>query len=193
VHEGAGSLNPSLSARVELAIKEQPGFGVLRAKLLEHGGTEVVPPFAWSGDQRQYVIIRDPDLSALVDHGYLMTGPVVCRSRDMEPNRCHENIAWLWLQKRKRDALIGTATGYCLSGGLWIQHSWGIRQHSLLETLGEREKYFGIRLEGIDADVFAFKALAEDQTNWPLFNPGFVVRVVAELGRRIAVEAASSL
>src|ERR1035441_10221017 len=189
VKESAVLPKPRLSARVEAAIKELPEFGLLRTKLLEHGGTEVLPPFAWSDDLRQDVIVRDPDLPALVDHGHPMAGPVVCRSRGMEPNRCHENIARLWLQKRKRDALIGIATGYCLSGGLWIQHSWGIRQHSLLETLGEREKYFGIRLEGIDADVFAFKALYRDETNWPLFSVELVMRVCAELGRRTALEA----
>src|ERR1035441_9675331 len=173
VQENARALNPTLLARVQVAIKEQPEFGVLRAKLLEHGGTEVVAPCAWNNDQRKYVIVSDPDLPALVDHGYPMTGPVVCRSRGMEQNRCHENIAWLWLQKRKRDALIGIATGYCLSDDLWVQHSWGIRKESLLETLGERDKYFGIRLDGVDADVFAFKALGREQTNWPLFSAEF--------------------
>jgi hypothetical protein len=180
-------------ARVEIAIKEQPEFGILRAKLLEHGGTEVVPQCRWNSDLRQYVIVPDPDLVALVDHGDLMRGPVVCRSRGMEPNRCHQNIARLWLQRRKRDALVGIATGYCLDDDLWGQHSWGVREDSLLETLGERDKYFGIRLEGIDADVFAFKALSEDQRHWPLFKPELVMRVWAELERRIAVEATSSL
>src|ERR1035438_1334090 len=161
VQEDARALNPTLLARVEAAIKEQPEFGVLRAKLLEHGGTEIVPPCGWNNDLRQYVIVRDPDLPALVDHGYLMTGPVVCRPRGMEPNRCHKNIARLWLQKRRRDALLGIATGYCLSGDRWIQHSWGLRKDSLLETVDRKDKYFGIRLEGIDADVFALNALAE--------------------------------
>jgi hypothetical protein len=64
-----------------------------------------------------------------------------------------------------------------------------MREHSLLETLGEREKYFGIRLEGVDGDVFAFGTLGREQTNWPLFNPGFVLRVWDEMDRRIAVEA----
>ena len=192
VQENARALNPTLLARVEAAIKEQPAFDVLRAKLLEHGGAEVVPPCEWNNDLRQYVIVRDPDLLALVDHGHLMAGPVVCRSRGMEPNRCHENIARLWLQKRKRDALIGIATGYCLSGDLWGQHSWGVRKDSLLETLGKREKYFGIRLEGVDADVFAFKALYRDETNWPLFSVEFVMRVRAEMEKRIAIEAGLS-
>jgi len=191
VQEGVGAVNPSLLARVEFVIKEQPEFGVLRGKLLGHGGTEVAPPCEWHNDSRQLVIVPDPDLPALLDHGNLMPGPVVCRSRDMEPHRCHQNIARLWLQKRKRDALIGISTGYCLSGDLWIQHSWGIREGSLLETLGERDKYFGIRLEGVDADVFAFKALCHDATYWPLLDPGYVMRVLAELGRRVAVEAAS--
>src|ERR1039457_6158750 len=101
VQEGVGALNPSLSARVEFAIEQQPEFGVLRAKLLEHGGAEVVPPCGWNDDLRQLVIVPDPDLPALLDHGYLMTGPVVCRSRGMEPHRCHENIARLWLKKAK--------------------------------------------------------------------------------------------
>src|ERR1017187_8071177 len=183
---------PSLLVRVEAAIKQEPEFGILRAKLLEHGGTEVVPPFGWNNDLRQYAIVRDPDLPALVDHGYLMPGPVVCRSRGMEPNRCHENIARLWLQKRKMDALVGIATGYCLDNDLWRQHSWGMREDSLLETLGEREKYFGIRLEGVDADVFAFGTLGRDQTNWPLFSVAFVMRVRAEMEKRIAVEAGLS-
>ena len=106
---------------------------------------------------------------------------------------CHENIARLWLQKRKRDALIGLATGYCLSGDLWIQHSWGLRKDSLLETVGERDCYFGIRLEGVDADVFAFNILARDQTTWPLFNPKLVLRVWAEMKRRIAMKGEPSM
>ena len=193
VPEPVGALNSFLSSRVEAAIKEQPEFGVLRAKLLEHGGTEVVPPSGWDSDLQQYVIVGDPDLPALVDHGCLMTCPVACRSRGMESNRCHENIARLWLQKRKRDALIGLATGYSLDGGLWRQHSWGIRKDSLLETLGEREKYFGIRLEGVDADVFAFKALCKEERHWPLFKLQFVMSVLAELRRRIAIEAEPSV
>jgi hypothetical protein len=193
VPEPVGALDSHLSTRVEAAIKEQPEFAILRAKLLEHGGTEVVPPCGWDSDLQQYVVEGDPDLSALVDHGCLMTGPVVCRSRGVESNRCHANIARLWLQQRKKDALIGIATGYCLIGNLWLQHSWGVRKDSLLETLGAREKYFGIRLEGVDADVFAFKALCKEERHWPLFNPEFVISVLVELRRRIAIEAEPSV
>jgi len=185
-------VHPTLSTRVDAAIKDQPGFAILRTKLLEHGGVEIVPPCGWNADLGEYVVCRDPDLLALIDHGCLMDGPVVCRSRGMEPNRCHENISRLWLQERKADALTGIATGYCLSGGLWRQHSWGLRRDSLLETLGEREKYFGIRLEGIDADVFAFKALCEDKENWSVFAVEFLKRVMAEFERKSAIEGEPS-
>jgi hypothetical protein len=185
--EGTRELSPILLSRVEAAVKDQPEFGILRAKLLEHNGREVVPPCKWNSDLGEYAVCRDPDLFPLIDHGYLMAGPVVCRSRGMESGRCHENIARLWLQKRKRDALTGIATGYCLSDDLWIQHSWGIRKNSLLETLGERDKDFGIRLEGTDADVFAFKALCEGQENWSLFSPDLVLRVKTELEKGIAI------
>jgi hypothetical protein len=108
-------------------------------------------------------------LDALVDHGQLMIGPVVCRSRGMEPNSCHQNVSRLWLLKRKGDALIGIGTGYCfLDDGRWRQHSWGVRKNGLLETLGERFKYFGIRMTGLDADVFAFKALCNEKCYWDL-------------------------
>jgi hypothetical protein len=55
--EGVRAINPTLLARVEAAIKEQPEFSVLRAKLLEHGGAEVVPPCGWNDDLRQYVTL----------------------------------------------------------------------------------------------------------------------------------------
>jgi hypothetical protein len=67
-----------------------------------------------------------------------------------------------------------------------------VRNDSFLETLGEREKYFGIRLEGVDADVFAFGTLGRDQTPWPLFSVEFVMRVRTEIDRRIAAEAGLS-
>ena len=53
VQESAVLPNPTLLARVETAIKEQSEFGVLRAKLLEHGGREVVPPCGWNNNLRQ--------------------------------------------------------------------------------------------------------------------------------------------
>lgn len=190
--ERTREISPPLLARVEAAITNHPEFAILRTKLLEHGGVEIVPPCQWDPDLGEYAICRDPDLPALLDHGYLTAGPVVCRSRGMQPCHCHENIARLWLKKRKRDALTGLASGYCLSGGLWLHHSWGLRKDSLLETLGKRDRYFGIRLEGIDADVFAFKTLCQDKGTRPLFNVQFLLRVQAELQKEVASTAGPS-
>src|ERR1039458_1015287 len=78
LQECVGVIGLSTKARVELAIKQQPEFAILRRKLLDHGGTEVVPPCGWNNDLRLLVIVQDPDLPALLDHGDLMAGPVVC-------------------------------------------------------------------------------------------------------------------
>ncbi|MGA3074151.1 MAG: hypothetical protein ABSG56_10710 [Bryobacteraceae bacterium] len=60
---------------VQLITKIEPRFAILRAKLLEHGGKQIVPPCSWVDGQ--LVVNSDPDLDALVDHGQLMIGPVV--------------------------------------------------------------------------------------------------------------------
>jgi hypothetical protein len=146
-----------------------------------------VPPCGWVDGQ--LVIKSDPDLEALLSQGELMVGPVVCRSRGMEDHRCHQNISGLWLQKRKGDALVGIAIGYCFSSddGLWHQHSWGVRRDGLLETLGERDKYFGLKMTGIAADVFAFKSLFKEKQYWGLFSPDVLGPIMAELKRSVAV------
>jgi hypothetical protein len=171
-----------LSAQNEAASKIQPEFAILRSKLLEHGGEELVPPCAWDNNLQQNTVRRETDVAALIDHGYLMNSvDVICKSRGMEPNSCHRNISRLWLQKKKRDPLAGIATGYCLTeDGLWLQHSWGVRKGKdarIVETLGKRDMYFGILLTGIDADVFAFQRLAQDRRNGPLFTETIVERV----------------
>jgi len=168
-----------LRKNLEATVQTQPGIAVLRKKLLECGGKDLCV----SPDR------PDPDLKALIERGYLMTGSVICKSRGMESNRCHENISRLWLEKRKRDPLAGIATGYCLSGDVWGQHSWGVRRGRdarIVETLGRRDMYFGILLTGIDADVFAFQRLAKEECNWPLFNVAFMERVRVAFGARVA-------
>jgi len=101
----------------------------------------------------------------------------------------------LWFLKRKGDALFGIGTGYCfLDDGLWRQHSWGVRKKGLLETLGERDRYFGIVMIGIEADVSAFRALYDDNPTSELLrdaiskrsaeDPSFNDRMLDELNRR---------
>lgn len=79
---------------------------------------------------------------------------------------CHANVSFLWMRMRRR--IVGIGTGYALSAdGLWRQHSWGVQRQGILETTQPREKYFGLLLQGSDADSFAYANLAE----MPLSHP----------------------
>jgi hypothetical protein len=105
------------------------------------GGAELVAPIRF-----------DPDIRLLIDSGFAMAGSV--KRKIMKRSACHENIARLW--KTKYRGLVGVGTGYALSeDGLWRQHSWGIRRDGLLETTEQRVRYFGIRLQEKDSDLFA--------------------------------------
>jgi hypothetical protein len=74
-------------------------------------------------------------------------------SEFVEDGRCHENVSELWLEKKS--GLVGIGVGYALSGGLWRQHSWGVRDGEIVETTNSRTQYFGRILTGVDADRFA--------------------------------------
>jgi hypothetical protein len=130
-----------LSRRLRTAIAEQPEISALRALLLSIGGAELVAP-PWP----------DCDVIALIHAGFVVEGRVVLRV--MERSACHRNLSRLW--GRKRNGLIAITTGYAMSGdGLWRQHSWGIGQRGIIETTQARVKYFGLLLQGRDADSFA--------------------------------------
>jgi hypothetical protein len=130
-----------LERRLLKAAEEQPELNDLNTLLLQFGGDFLVAPRK-----------PDPDISALLHSGFLMRGPVTVKS--MEENGCHRNIAAVW--KTRTPALVAVATGYSLSGdGLWRQHSWGVLQDGILETTVRRKKYFGILLQGSNADRFS--------------------------------------
>jgi hypothetical protein len=130
-----------LDRRLRAAVEKQPEIETLRTLLLETGGVELVAPPTF-----------DADVPKLIDAGYVMPGVVV--SELMEDSGCHENVARLWTGKQY--GLVGICTGYALTeDGLWRQHSWGVRQGEIIETTKERLKYFGILLQGKDADFFA--------------------------------------
>jgi hypothetical protein len=74
----------------------------------------------------------------LLARGQLFTLPV--KFRFGVANRCHANAAGIWAKDIQRYRLV---TGYALSGGLWVDHSWVLDKTSLIETTCKREKYFG--------------------------------------------------
>jgi|SRR5665213_1339855 len=130
-----------LARRLRAAIELQPEIGALRTLLLGIGGVEFV-----ASSQ------IDPDIGALISSGFAMEDLVECEP--MERSACHANVARLWVADKSD--LLGIGTGYALSDdGLWRQHSWGMRRNGILETTKPRVRYFGIALQGRDADAFA--------------------------------------
>jgi hypothetical protein len=130
-----------LTARLRAAIAVQPEIALLRHRLLEIGGLELVVPLALY-----------PDTALLLSDGTLMARRVTVIP--MQRSACHQNVARLWLETPGQ--LVAIATGYGLSAdGLWREHSWGLRARSIVETTVPQLKYFGRRLDGTDADEFA--------------------------------------
>lgn len=130
-----------MSRRLRDAAKTQPEIKRLKLLLLKLGGEFVVAPPK-----------PDPDITALLESGFLIGGRIVFR--EMAGSACHRNVSALW--KKRRFGLVGIATGYGLSkDGLWRQHSWGVLRDGILETTQVRLKYFGILLQGEKADHFA--------------------------------------
>ena len=69
----------------------------------------------------------------------------------MEGNRCHENVACLWDQRKKRSKLKGIATGYALNeDAMWRWHSWGLTATHVLETTVGMLRYFGMPMSAED-------------------------------------------
>jgi hypothetical protein len=122
------------------AAKRQPELRSLRRLLLSFGGQFLVAPPK-----------REPDISALLESGFVMFGPIKLVA--MKASSCHQNIAALW--KTRKHGIVGIGTGYALSeDGLWRQHSWGVRREGILETTRKRARYFGILLQASGADRF---------------------------------------
>jgi hypothetical protein len=129
-----------LNRRLQEAVGEQPEIECLRVLLLELGGIQLVAPPR-----------LDPTVPLLISAGFVMAGSVQCVF--MEEIKCHQNVARVW--SNKHQSVIGIATGYALSeDGLWRQHSWGVLREGILETTVPRVKYFGLLLQGGDADFF---------------------------------------
>lgn len=133
--------------RLREAIARQPELEQSSTPLLGLGGDFVVAT-------------QNPDdfVTTLLECGFLIDGPIT--TYKMAPSSCHRNVATLW--KQRQQGIVAIATGYALSDdGLWRQHSWGILRDGVLATTEQRSKYFGIVLQGLEADLFAANELGE--------------------------------
>lgn len=126
-------LHPSRAAFLEnrfLAMAEaMPRLGELRARLLEHGGVGLVSPPS------------EPDMELILNEGRVFDGRDAVLAPG-EPSSCHTNVRLIWLEHGS--AVVQVMTGYCLSpDGLWRQHSWALKDGTIVETTLRRLKYFG--------------------------------------------------
>jgi len=130
-----------LTNRFREAVAKQPELEHLSTLLLRFGGDFLVAPPK-----------PDADIAPLLERGFLTFGPI--KMQIMNDSSCHQNVSAVW--RNRGHGIVAIATGYALSeDGLWRQHSWGILRDGILETTEERSKYFGIVLQGEDADDFA--------------------------------------
>src|SRR5690349_4800373 len=101
-----------LEHRFADAAKRQPKLRLLRRLLFSLGGQAFVAPPK-----------SEPDITALLESGFVMSGPV--KLVVMDASSCHQNVAGVW--RTGKLGVVGIATGYALSeDGLWRQHSWGV-------------------------------------------------------------------
>jgi hypothetical protein len=109
----------------------------LERKLLAIGGSAVVWPDS------------DTHAPLIAAGGRTFAGAV--RMRPGEPHRCHANAADLWATGIDRYGLV---TGYALSRGRWLSHSWVAEGDTLWETTHRFDRYFGVILPPLAAVAF---------------------------------------
>ena len=116
----------------------------LQRVLLSHGG------------EKAGILVLDEDTPKLLDEGFLMDTEALVVMQDGIPSQCHSNCAAIWDSGEWQGYVC---TGYALTDGAWLVHSWMIDDQDVLyETTGlAREKYFGIVLDPYAADVFAWE------------------------------------
>jgi hypothetical protein len=135
--------DPRYADKESLPVKRRvkPSVRRLSARLLTFGGTHVCIPFPATG---QTTLI-------------LRAGQLVRRkSIQLKPGRrgeCHANSAKLWKRNQSKYRLL---TGYALADDkMWRRHSWLLtNQGQIVETTFMFKKYFGVELEGEEAEAF---------------------------------------
>lgn len=75
----------------------------------------------------------------------------------MQQNKCHANVSHCW--KAKKIDAFATGYGYVKlksGNGLWLPHSWGMRNGKIVETTpASFDMYYGVELAKYMADTMA--------------------------------------
>ena len=112
-------------------LKKQPYLKELRKQLISYGGNLVCD---WNNTNETEVIM-------LKKMGMLWSTKGI-KNWKKETNHCHDNSELIEKNNPKRYKWI---TGFALSEGLWIPHSWlwDMKNGNILETTFIQQKYFG--------------------------------------------------
>lgn len=129
----------TFSQRVQSHEARYPGYAdkwwSLNKFLVSIGGRAVVPlpvPDLWT-------LERVPRLTIKRGTPIMIPG---------EPCSCHTNSAELMVN----GLIDNICSGYGLSDdGLWRQHSWGLREDTIVETTNSRVVYVGVKLNLIES------------------------------------------
>lgn len=121
-----------LANKNQAFVVAQPRLRLLRRRLLEIGGQEVV-------------LARDPHLEALLARAQVWRR-VTPRKIPGTVNQCHANAARAYVKSPTKHQIV---TGWALHADdvVWRQHSWVLRGDELCETTSPAKVYFGVVLD----------------------------------------------
>jgi hypothetical protein len=124
-------------AKTEKNLEMMPELRPLQDRLLTLGGDWVA-------------LQPEPDLKTLLNKGQLVKHKVIFKP--MASCRCHSNCAKFW---DKHPKTYRIATGWALGAdGIWRQHTWLIKEKTIIETTKPRTLYFGIILGAEESNRF---------------------------------------
>jgi hypothetical protein len=137
---------------IELEEEQAHTFKNLERILLEEGGDSVSETY-------------EEDLEDLINHG-IFSDPEYYDYKiiPMRGSQCHANSASFYSNyiedSNNSEEEIAIVTGWALSNGMWVQHSWIELPHDgiLIETTEvERDLYYGFMLNDKDVEKFLYE------------------------------------
>lgn len=116
----------------------------LENTLLANGGCSVI-----------FGLDTEHEIKQILGRGKLYPNEGVnhCK-KNMFPNQCHKNSAYLSAQKKSYKVV----TGYAMYDGEWVSHSWLWNGQNIIETCPITfEEYFGYELKGQELEFFVME------------------------------------
>lgn len=101
------------------------------------------------------IILEDIALKAgeIINHAGIILQPGVHRE-------CHANCAKLWRKSPEKYKLV---TGYALSEGIWVNHSWlHDADNNIIETILPADLYHGVVMDNNQSEDFCKLVLEEN-------------------------------